>query len=66
MKKTLGGILTVAGAICLVIGVAGLFGRNFAGTNPYVFAILGIIFFIAGISLVKTIRASEVDTPPRK
>jgi hypothetical protein len=59
MKKTIGGILTLLGAILLVIGVVGLFGTNLVQGNPWIFTILGAVFFVAGISLLKTVRSIE-------
>jgi hypothetical protein len=53
MIKTLALILTLAGAIALVIGVMGIFGSFQVGLSPWALGILGIIFFFAGISLLK-------------
>ncbi|MGZ5282293.1 MAG: hypothetical protein ACXWDO_02775 [Bacteroidia bacterium] len=59
MKKIIGGILTLLGALLLVVGVVGLFGTNWLQGNPWIFTILGAVFFIAGIMLLKTIRSVE-------
>ncbi|HEA28973.1 MAG TPA: hypothetical protein ENH91_03090 [Leeuwenhoekiella sp.] len=53
MIKTLAFIMTIAGAIALVIGVLGIFNSLTVGLNPWALGILGIIFFFAGISLLK-------------
>ena len=53
MKKNIGVIIIALGAILLILGVIGIFGTQI-GINPYAMAILGVIFFPAGISLMKT------------
>ena len=58
------GILTIMGAVCLVIGVVGLFGQDILQGNPWVYTILGLVFFLAGISLMRTIRSTEGPTQP--
>lgn len=42
------------GIIGLVIGVFGIFGSNLSNQNPWIFAVLGFIFFISGMGLFKT------------
>ncbi len=37
----------------LIIGVMGIFGKNMVNLSPWPFAILGLIFFFAGIGLLK-------------
>ena len=46
--------LILMGIIGLVIGVFGIFGQNLSSQNPWIFAILGLIFFISGMGLFKT------------
>ncbi len=53
MIKVLGFILTVAGGITLVIGVLSAFGNMDPGINAWALIILGIVFFFAGIGLLK-------------
>lgn len=53
MIKVLGFILTIGGAIMLVMGVLGVFGSLSVGLNPWALGILGIVFFFAGIGLLK-------------
>lgn len=51
--KIFGIILTIAGAIGLVLGVLGIFGTNLVALNAWALAILGFVFFVSGIGLVK-------------
>ena len=53
MIKIIGVIALVAGAVLLVLGVMGIFDSMQMGMNPWAFTILGVIFFFAGISLLK-------------
>ena len=53
MIKTLGLIMTIGGAISLVVGVLGIFKSISVGISPWALAILGLVFFFAGISLIK-------------
>ncbi len=46
--------LILLGIIGLVIGVFGIFGNNLSGQNPWIFAVLGVIFFLSGMGLFKT------------
>lgn len=59
MKQVIGGILTLGGAVLLVIGIVGLFGTNIANGNPWIYTILGAVFFVAGIGLLRSIRTIE-------
>ncbi len=53
MIKILGFILTIAGVISLVMGILSVFGNMDVVMSPWALIILGVIFFIAGIDLVK-------------
>ncbi|WP_124979395.1 hypothetical protein [Nonlabens xiamenensis] len=53
MIKILGVIMAVGGSIALILGVLGVFGTMAMGAATWPCIILGIIFFIAGISLLK-------------
>lgn len=53
MIKALGIVLVVAGIVGLVMGVLGIFGSVSFGLSPWAFAILGLIFFLAGTSMLK-------------
>lgn len=53
MIKILGFILTIGGAISLTMGLLGVFGSVSVGVSPWALLILGIVFFFAGIGLLK-------------
>lgn len=53
MIKILGFILTLLGAVALVIGVLDAFGSMNVGMSPWALIIIGIVFFFAGIGLLK-------------
>ncbi len=53
MIKILALIMTIGGAIALVMGVLGIFGSIALMLSPWALTILGFIFFIAGISMLK-------------
>lgn len=53
MIKILAVIMLIGGAISLVMGVLGVFGSISPIMNPWALAILGFVFFIAGISMLK-------------
>ena len=53
MIRVLAIVLTLAGMVGLVLGVLGIFGQNYSTISPWAFAILGLIFFSAGIGLLK-------------
>ncbi|MBJ7881278.1 hypothetical protein [Gelidibacter salicanalis] len=53
MIKILALILTIGGMIALILGVLGIFGNNFTQLNAWALAILGGVFFIAGVSMLK-------------
>ena len=59
MIKILAMVLILLGAIGLVMGVLGLFGPNISALSPWALAILGIIFFISGIGLLKRRRDTD-------
>ncbi|WP_121667653.1 hypothetical protein [Mesonia aquimarina] len=58
MIKILGIVLTVVGMIGLILGIFGIFGSiNIPGAWP--FAIVGLIFFLSGIGIIK--RKKDTD-----
>ncbi|WP_203295974.1 hypothetical protein [Luteirhabdus pelagi] len=59
MIKILGFVFTILGAIALVIGVLSVFGSMSAGISPWALIILGVIFFFAGIGILK--RKKDTD-----
>jgi hypothetical protein len=59
MIKGLALVLTLAGIAGLVLGVLGIFGKNVTTISPWALAILGLIFFSAGIGLLKRRRDTD-------
>jgi hypothetical protein len=59
MIKILALILVVLGIAGLVIGVLGIFGPNMISLNPWAMSILGFIFFVSGIGLLKRRRDTD-------
>ena len=53
MIKVVSLVLLLAGVVGLIIGLLGIFGRDLVALSPWALAILGIIFFGAGIGLLK-------------
>ena len=62
MIKVLGIIMTIGGAIALVMGVLGIFGSIGLMLDPWALTIIGVVFFFAGISLIK--RRRDTDDIP--
>lgn len=62
MIKGLAMVMTVGGAIALVMGVLGIFGNNMTALSPYALTILGAVFFIAGVSMLKYRKDSPAPT----
>ncbi|MBG43217.1 MAG: hypothetical protein CL530_04545 [Aequorivita sp.] len=59
MIKILGFILTIVGGIGLVMGILGVFGSVEIGISPWAIGILGIVFFFAGIGLLKNRKDTD-------
>lgn len=59
MIKILAFIMTIGGAIALAMGVLGIFGSVALMLSPWALTILGFIFFIAGISMLKYRRDTD-------
>ncbi len=53
MIRILALILTIGGMIALVLGVLGIFGNDITSLSPWALTILGGVFFIAGVSMLK-------------
>ena len=60
MIKILALIMVVGGTISLVVGIMGVFGSMSTGVSPWALAILGGIFFLSGISLLKYRKDTDV------
>ncbi len=52
-------ILTVVGMAALIAGIFGIFGSISLGMSPWAPAIVGFIFFLSGIGLLK--RRKDTD-----
>lgn len=59
MIKILALILVVVGIAGLILGVLGIFGPNIISLSPWALAILGFIFFVSGIGLLKRRRDTD-------
>lgn len=59
MIKVLAFIMLIGGAISLVLGILGIFGSLALKVSPWALAIIGFIFFIAGISMLKYRRDTD-------
>lgn len=60
MIKGLAFVLTLFGIGGLILGIMGIFGQNFTEFSPWALAILGLIFFSAGVGLLKS-RGKDTD-----
>lgn len=55
-KQMLGILFTIVGAIGLAVGVMSIFNKGMAfGQNPWGVAIIGGIFFLTGMGLMRTV-----------
>lgn len=59
MIKAIAFLLTLTGFVSLTLGVLGIFGENIVDLHPWALAILGLIFFSGGISLLKRRRDTD-------
>ena len=59
MIKVFALILSLIGFVGLILGVLGIFGKDLVALSPWGLAILGLIFFVAGISLLKRRRDTD-------
>ncbi|MEZ7496228.1 hypothetical protein QO206_12055 [Leeuwenhoekiella aequorea] len=67
MIKILALVMVIGGAIALVVGVLGIFGSLSTGLSPWAMAILGGVFFLSGISLLKYRKDTDViDTENKR
>ncbi len=61
MIRILALVLTVSGMIGLILGVLGIFGNNVVGLSPWALAILGFVFFLSGVSMLKYRKDKPVE-----
>jgi uncharacterized membrane protein len=66
MIKILAVIMAVGGAIGLILGVLSAFGSLALGAGQWPSIILGVIFFFAGISLLKYRKDTDVISAENK
>jgi len=59
MIKIFALILALIGFVALILGVLGIFGKDLVALSPWALAILGLIFFGAGIGLLKRRRDTD-------
>jgi predicted membrane metal-binding protein len=60
MIRILALLLTIGGMIALILGVLGIYGNNMVNLSPWALTILGGIFFVSGVSMLKYRK----DVPP--
>jgi len=53
MIKGLGFVLAIFGIAGTVMGIMEISGREMSDFNPWALSVLGIIFLLAGVSLLK-------------
>lgn len=57
-KQILGIVFTIIGAVGLAVGVMSIFNKGMAfGQNPWGVAIIGGIFFLTGMGLMRTVSS---------
>ena len=56
LKRTFGAILTILGIIGLIYAGASIIQHSAAYTSITVFGIIGLLFFFAGIGLVRVTK----------
>ena len=61
MIRILAIILTIGGMVSLILGVLGIFGNNMVALSPWALTILGGIFFISGVSMLKYRKDKPVE-----
>lgn len=62
IKKYLGAILLISGALSLIAGIFGVFkGQQIFQVNPWAYTIIGLFFFSSGVNLIKSIRTRNIN-----
>ncbi len=56
LKRTFGGLLTVLGIIGLIFAGVTIINHSSQVTSIIVVAVIGLLFFFSGISLVRTVK----------
>jgi uncharacterized membrane protein len=56
IKRTFGAILTILGIVALIYAGVTIINHTAQATSITVFAVIGLLFFFSGISLVKTVK----------
>ena len=59
MIKAIAFLLILTGFVGLTMGVLGIFGKDIVALHPWALTILGLIFFLGGISLLKRRRDTD-------
>ena len=59
MIKILALVLVVLGIAGLIVGILGIFGPNIVSLSPWAMAILGFIFFVSGIGLLRNKKDTD-------
>lgn len=59
MIKAIALLLTLVGFVSLTMGVLGIFGEDVVDIHPWALTILGFIFFMGGVSLLKRRRDTD-------
>lgn len=61
MIRILAITLTIGGMIALILGILGIFGNNLVALNSWALTILGGVFFISGVSMLKYRKDKPVE-----
>ncbi len=59
MIKIIGVIAVSAGLLMIVLGVLGMVQIIQTGLSPWIFLLLGVIFTITGISILKNLKSGS-------
>ena len=62
MIRILALVLTISGMIALILGVLGIFGNNLVALSPWALTILGGIFFLSGVSMLKYRKDKPIES----
>ena len=56
LKRTFGALLTILGIVGLIYAGVTIINHSAQATSIMVFAVIGLLFFFSGISLVRTVK----------